>query len=223
MFAVHSGLRAGTRLPLSLLEQDRIRGAELMVWIIMGMMAAIVSALPEFSLRIPGHAILRSVLPMSLGLAAAPRHMGGAVMGCAGLMTGLGLKGAGIAELGAGALTSLALTGPLLDLVLWRARRGWQLYLGVISAGLLANLAALAVKATEKLALQAAAGGRGTGGGLGLGNGSGGGKRAFGVWLADAAWTYPVCGILAGLISALVWFRWQSRWQESAPDSGTSP
>jgi len=208
---------------LSLSERDQIRAAEFATWIIMGMLAAIVSALPDLSLRVPGHAILRSVLPMSLGLAAAPRHMGGSVMGCAGLLTGFSLRAAGVADLGAGALTSLAITGPLLDLVLWKAQRGWQLYLGIISAGLVANLAALAVKATEKLVLQAATGGRGTGGGMGMGTGSGGGKRAFGLWLADAVWTYPVCGVAAGLISAIVWFRWHSRTQKTHPEGGAQP
>jgi hypothetical protein len=30
-------------------------------------------------------------------------------------------------------------------------------------------------------------------------------------WLALALWTYPLCGVLVGLLSALVWFHFRSR------------
>jgi H+/Cl- antiporter ClcA len=42
-------------------------------------------------------------------------------------------------------------------------------------------------------------------------------------WLAQAPWTYLVCGILAGLISALVWFHFRGRRQpkEQAPEPAT--
>ena len=165
--------------------------SEWALWIVFGIVAALVSALPDWNLRIPGHAILRSVFPMTLGLALARRHWAGAVMGGVGLTTSLGLHAAGYADLGLGALTSLALTGPLLDVALRRATTGWRLYLGVVIAGLGSNLAAFGVKAAEKLTSP-----RG---------------RSFSSWLAEAAWTYPVCGIVAGLISAAVFFRWRER------------
>ena len=37
-------------------------------------------------------------------------------------------------------------------------------------------------------------------------------------WLTQAAWTYPLCGVLAGLLSAVIWFRWRARDTERAGD-----
>lgn len=74
---------------------------------------------------------------MALGLSLAPRRMGGMVMGSAALCSVLVTKAGGLGTIGVGALTSLALTGPLLDAALWRARSGWRLYLAFAIAGLL--------------------------------------------------------------------------------------
>ena len=100
----------------------------------------------------------------------------------------------GYAALGVGALTSLGLIGPLLDVALWRARQGWRLYVGFALAGLGANLAALAVRAGPKL--------------VGLDHAAG---RPLAAWWTQAAVSYAVCGLVAGLISALVWFRFAPR------------
>lgn len=199
---VHPGLRAGSRLPALSREESSVRLSEWTVWLTMGVAAACASALPDWNLRIPGHAILRSVLPMALGLSLAPRRGAGGVMGVIACVTALGLRFSGKAEVGFGALTSLSLTGPLLDIALWKARAGWRLYTGIIFAGLSSNLIAMGIKVTEKLVM----------------SGGGGGKRSFGVWLAQAAWTYPLCGALAGLFSAVIWFRWRVRDTERASD-----
>lgn len=199
---VHPGLRAGSRLPALSREESSVRMSEWAVWLAMGMAAACASALPDWNLRVPGHAILRSVFPMALGLSLAPRRGAGGVMGVIACATGLGLRFSGKAEVGFGALTSLSLTGPLMDVALWKARAGWRLYAGIIVAGLSSNLIAMGIKVTEKLLM----------------SGGGGGKRSFGAWLAQAAWTYPLCGVLAGLLSAVIWFRWRARDTERAGD-----
>jgi hypothetical protein len=77
----------------------------------------------------------------------------------------------------------------MLDAALWRAKKGWRLYLGFALAGLTANLAALIVKAGTKLvgAEPVTA-------------------RPFALWWSQALLTYTLCGAAAGLIGALVWF-----------------
>jgi hypothetical protein len=87
-------------------------------------------------------------------------------------------------------MTSLALTGPFLDLAVWRARQGWQLYLGFALAGLGSNLVALAVRGGTKL--------------VGFDHAL---ARPFAMWWFPAVGTYAACGAIAGLISGLVWFR----------------
>jgi len=195
---IHPGLWSGSRYPISLPDGNSIRTTEYAVWITMGVAAACASALPEAKLGLPGHAILRSVFPLAMGLALAPRHGAGSVMSGVGLLTAVLLGSLKVVDTrsGMGALTSLALTGPLLDLSLKHAKPGWNLYIRIMSAGLATNLIALGAKAGEKLLVP----GRG-------------GKRSFGAWLAQAAWTYPVFGLIAGAISAFVWFRWRARQQ----------
>lgn len=199
---VHPGLRSGSRWSVLSREESSVRLSEWAVWFAMGMAAAFASVLPDLDLKIPGHAILRSVFPMALGLSLAPRRGAGGVMGAIACATALGLRFSGKVEVGFGALTSLSLTGPLMDVALWKARAGWRLYAGIIVAGLSSNLIAMGIKVTEKLLM----------------SGGGGGKRSFGAWLAQAAWTYPLCGVLAGLLSAVIWFRWRARATEGAGD-----
>ena len=196
VLGVHPGLQSSGRLPALTRESDAVRPAEWSAWLLMGIVAACASVLPDWNLRIPGHAILRSVFPMALGLSLAPRCGAGGVMGVIACVTALSLRFSERAEVGYGAMTSLSLTGPLLDVALWKARAGWRLYAGIVAAGLCSNLIAMGIKVAEKL-LQS--------------GGGGGGKRSFGAWLAQAAWTYPLCGVLAGLLSAAVWFRWRAR------------
>jgi hypothetical protein len=126
---------------------------------------------------------------MALGLALVPRRGAGTVMGGSALATALLLGAARGGGAGAGALTSLSLTGPLLDLALWGAERGWRLYLGIVLAGLGSNLVALLVRGGLKALVP------------------GSGRRPAEEWWASAPLTYPICGILAGLLSAFVWFR----------------
>jgi hypothetical protein len=195
VFGIHEGLADSTRIS-SISRRITNRAAlQMGVLVLLGAGAALASGLMDFHLRIPGHAILRSVFPMALGLALVPIRKGGTVMGLSALGTALIMRACSVGSFGAGSLTSLALTGPLLDLALIGARRGWRLYLGFIVAGIASNLVALCFRG----GLKALAGGVG-------------GGRLMSEWWQQASFTYPVCGLLAGLISATIWFRlWERR------------
>jgi hypothetical protein len=190
LLPVHPGLSDGSRLGIPATQHQRHQTAELMLLVGAGVCAALATAFLDTSLRIPGHAIVRAVFPMSLGLALAPRRMGGMLMGTSALGTVLVIKTGGFGAVGMGAMTSLAMTGPMLDLALWRARRGWTLYAGFALAGIGANLAAFTVRALPKL--------------VGFDHALG---RPVAMWWPQAIATYTVFGLLAGLISALVWFK----------------
>lgn len=103
-----------------------------------------------------------------------------------------------LGDRGMGATTSLILTGPFLDLALRQAQSGFRVYASFIAAGLFSNVAAMLVQTVAKL----------------WHLDSGGGKPVW-AWLQLAGITYPVFGIVAGLISAAVWFRYSSPDRES--------
>ncbi|MFH1268428.1 MAG: hypothetical protein ABIK89_22125, partial [Planctomycetota bacterium] len=102
-----------------------------------------------------------------------------------------------------GALTSLTLTGPLLDLSLRHARAGWRLYAGFAMAGLAANLVAFVMRGGAKL--------------LGLEHL---GARPFSEWMLHASFSYLVCGLLAGLVSGVIWFQATQPRRRSEEPSG---
>lgn len=191
---VHQGLAGNSRLPVLTQHGQQLQVAEI-AWLLgAGIVAALATAFLDFGLRIPGHAIVRAVLPMGVGLAVAPRRMAGSVMGSGAVASALVIQLTRSGAIGAGAMTSLALTGPLLDFALWRVKQGWGLYFGFALSGLLSNLAALGVRATAKLSgLESL------------------GKRPFAEWFPQAIVTYAICGLLAGLLSAWICFRFGSR------------
>jgi hypothetical protein len=198
-FPLHNELKAGSRFPGWGFAGDRLRLVDLTILLGMGVCATLCVTLLDFGLRLPGHAILRAVFPMALGLALAPRRMAGLVMGSAAVATLIGLRmGAGIAP-GLGAMTGLCLIGPLLDAALWRVRRGWQLYVGFACAGFTANLAAFLMRGAGKLS------------GVDLGA-----TRPWTQWISIAPVSYALCGLLAGLFSAFVWFRFRSTDRDDA-------
>jgi hypothetical protein len=194
LLALHPGLAANSRLPALARDEQRVRVVEIAILLGAGVCAALATAFLELRLRIPGHAILRAIFPMALGLALAPRRGGGTLMGTSALASALVIQGGHFASIGLGALTSLALTGPLLDAALRRARYGWQLLLGFAAAGVASNLLALAVRTGAKA--------------MGWERGM---ARPMGTWWNQAIITYAVCGLLAGLISGLIWFHVTSR------------
>lgn len=198
---IHAGLADSSRLPVLSRDAEGLRAAEILLLLGVGVVAAAGSAFLDLGLRIPGHAILRAVFPMAFGLALVPRQFAGTVMGIGALASAGAIKAGGSAPLGLGAMTSLTLTGPLLDLALWRVQRGWPLYLGFALAGLGSNLAAMGVRGGARLM-----GWDPTGG------------RPLALWWPQAIVTYALCGIVAGLISAVVWFRFS---ESRRPTAGT--
>ena len=217
---MNEGLSARSRLRAGAFPAAQIRFWELAWLIVMGASAATASTFWDWSLGIPGHAILRVVFPMSLGLALVPRRGGGLVMGASALAS-LGvilLAGRGLP--GLGATTSLALTGPMLDTALWRARQGWILYGGFAVAGLVSNLTALAIRGGARLGGIGPARGLGGGGGRGLGGGGGLGAGGGDSWWLYAPLSYAVCGLLAGLICAAIWFANRPRSKQGTSEVG---
>lgn len=186
---------AGAGLAVADPQAGELRAAELLLLFAAGGLAAVGTLLLDTGLRVPGHAILRTVLPLALGLALVPRWGSGLVMSGSAALVAFGLQISGAGEAGFGATTSMLLTGPLLDLAARWSSRGWQLYLAFAAAGLTSNGAAFVVRWLSKV-------GSGGGGGGGLGGG-----RALGEWWSPAIVGYAVCGLLAGLLSAAICFR----------------
>jgi len=195
VLAVHEGLGDSRRLHSIGHVGQSISAAELGVLFLLGASAALISAAGRLNLGIPGHNVIRVIFPMALGLAAVPRRGAASVMGASGMAAALVLTLGGARGIGVGALTSLVLTGLLLDLVLLGARQGRSIYVRFALAGLAANMAALLMRGGVKMLT---------------------GEPVL-VWLPKAAVTYPVCGIVAGLISAGVWFRFGA---DSPPQFG---
>lgn len=189
----HPQLSTSSRVAALSRYVDRGRLAELAILAVAGGSAALAVACLDFHLRVPGHSILRAMLPMALGLSLAPRRFGGLVMGLSAYSTTLLLRFGGGPTPGIGAFTSLCLLGPLLDLVLWGAQAGWRLYFRFALAGVLANLAAFAVRGGGKWA------------GFDAWH-----ARSLADWATVAPWTYSLCGLVAGLVCAAVWFRLRS-------------
>jgi hypothetical protein len=185
----HDGLQAATRLPGFRKGEQALPALEVIALLFIGGLATCLMVFWDWGLRIPGHAILRSVFPMVLGLALVPRRGAGTVMGAGALTTLTWMQFGGLASPGWGSMTSLLLIGPMLDFALWSAQPGRRMLLRFALAGFAANFAAFLVRGTTKY--------------FSL---PGGGTRPFASWLSPAILTYAVCGLLAGLISALVWF-----------------
>ena len=115
VLGVHEGLAGAARISSISRRIADNAAMQLGALALLGAAAALAGGV-RLDLRIPGHAILRAVFPMALGLALAPSCRGGTVMGTSALATALAMKGCGLGSWGAGALTSLTLTGPFLDL-----------------------------------------------------------------------------------------------------------
>ena len=112
--------------------------AEPVALLLAGAAAGCLSCLVRLHLGIPGHAILRAMVPIALGLALVPRRGAGSLMGAGALTAALAAGGGGI-----GATTSLLLLGPAIDVALSRGR---HVYLALVLAGVASNLVAFAVR-----------------------------------------------------------------------------
>lgn len=193
-FVIHDGLLGAVRFPRLARRQQRISIAEVVLLLTCGAAAAMAVGFAKLGLRIPGHAIVLAALPMAFGLALAPRHFAGSVMSAGAMGAALVLGGAGGASYGSGAFVSLTLLGPMMDVALRGARSGWLVYVALVLSGVGANLLALGSRAAAKL--------------LGLDIA---GARPFDSWWLQAAGTYTLSGVVAGLLGALCWFHFRDR------------
>jgi len=191
---VHNALSDRTRLRSFLGGGDQVQVWEVACLVGMGALAAAAATFVDFSLKLPGHAILRAVFPMTMGLALAPRRGAGIVMSASAAVTTVIFSAAHLGAPGTGSLTSLLLVGPLLDAALWRIRSGWMLYAGFASAGMGANLIAFAVRGATQ-------------------------RAGRGGWWWYAPITYVACGLAAGLICGVIWFAARPR-QHRQQDAG---
>lgn len=133
-----------------------------------------------------------------------PRRKAGTIMGGSALLTTFLLHlvvGPGLG-LSFGAMTSLLATGPLLDWSLRNAPSGWRLYAAFATAGLCANLLACLVRGGANwTGLEAF------------------GKQPFALWFSRAILIYPVCGIIAGLLCAALWFSMRQERADTSPET----
>jgi hypothetical protein len=199
-FSINEGLAAAGRLPSLARIRERISAYEIVLLILCGAAAATASGFIRLGLRMPGHSIVLSMIPMALGLALAPRRLSGFIMSASAFGTGAAFNLTGMAHIGSGAFISLCFIGPVMDLAVSKFRNGWKLYFGLVLAGICTNLLALSSRGASKLL------------GLDLA-----GTRPFGSWWTQAILTYSLSGALAGLIGALCFFH--LRKQRSKPDA----
>lgn len=168
------------------------RARELLFLISMGVLAAVLSTFLKTHLRIPGHSILKVVLPISFGFAAVPRRHSGSIMGfsalCCGLLFRWAIPGGGG---GVGALTSLVLFGPVLDLSLRFVKRPISAWFLLAGAGLLTNAGAFLVRGGFKF--------------LGRDDAA---NKLLSDWVSFAMLSYAVCGMIAGLACGMMFFRY---------------
>jgi len=200
--SIHDGLAAAARLPSLSRERHRISVAELMLLLACGAAAAAAVGYVKLSLRIPGHSIVLSALPMVLGLSLAPRRFAGSVMSAGAVAAMWLLSTAGGANFGSGSSVSLLLFGPMMDVAVRQARGGSRLYLALILSGVSTNLLALGSRAAAKI----------------LGLDLAATTRPFDSWWLQASVTYTLSGMIAGLLGSVCWFRRRDRTaRESRP------
>ena len=192
-FVVNDGLAGAARLPSLARIGQRVTALEVLLLFTCGAAAAFALAYVKLSLGIPGNSIVFSALPMALGLSLAPRRLAGCMMSASALGTAWVLTAAGGPGLGSGAAMSLTLIGPMMDLAVRHARAGWRVYAALVLSGVATNLLALGSRAATKL--------------LGLDPGA----RAFDSWWLQALVTYPLSGVVAGLLGAMCWFHFSER------------
>jgi hypothetical protein len=189
-FAPQLGLRDSSRVPV-ISRSARISVTELACLLAFGTLAALTVGLLHLSFQVPGHAILRGVLPMSMGLAFVPRRWAGIIMSIGAGVTATAMSAAQLGTFPATAMLSVLALGPVLDLALLGGSKGWRLYARFVAAGAAANLLALALKLVGvQLSIEMAGGGQFL-------------RFSRPVLLAS----YVMCGALAGLIGAAACFR----------------
>jgi len=186
---------ATTRLTILAARSGRAVWTDVLLLLAFGVGAAALTLFVDLGIRVPGHAILRAVVPIALGIAVVPRRHAGTVAGV-GAFGGAVAMGGWPSPVGVGALTSLTLTGPILDLALRRARTGPAVYVGLVLGGLASNGVAFLFRLVPKLLGEV-------------------GHRPLAEWWPRAVVSYSLCGAAAGLVSAALWFKLRARATES--------
>ena len=187
MFPPHGALADASRL--SRIPRSWGAAADALLLLGAGTAAAALAVFVDLGLRIPGHAILPTVVPVALGMALVPRRGAGSAAGAAAFAAA-GLMGGFPRTVGWGSFASLVLTGPILDLALRRPRSGAGLYLGLALAGLAANMLSFGVRLGAKVAFHD-------------------GGRPLAQWWPVASVSHAACGAAAGLLAAALFFRWR--------------
>jgi hypothetical protein len=189
-FAPQASLRDSSRVP-AISRTAGTSAAELACLLVCGAMAALAVGLLHLSLRVPGHAILRGAIPMAMGLALVPRRFAGIVMAIGAGIMSTAMSAGQIGIFPPTAMLSVLAFGPILDVALLGESKGWGLYLRFAIAAAIANLLAFALyMASVRLGIEMGGGGR---------------FMSFG-WSIMLT-SFILCGALAGLVSAVVWFR----------------
>jgi hypothetical protein len=191
-FAPQLSLQESSRVP-ALSREAGISVAEFACLLTCGALAAMAIGLLHLSLRVPGHAILRGVLPMTLGLALVPRRWAGTVMAIGAGITAVAMSAVHIGRFPAPAMLSVLALGPVLDVALLGQPTGWRLYARFVIAGAVANLLAYAFKVAGVQ--------------LGIEMFSGGGREFMRLALHTVIASYILCGAVAGFLGAAACFR----------------
>src|SRR5947208_2173071 len=113
-FATQPSLRQSSRLP-ALSRTSAISIPEIVCLLACGALAAAAIGFVHLSLRVPGHAILRAALPMSMGLALVPRRFAGIIMAFGAGITATAMSAAQLGTFPPTAMLSVLALGPAID------------------------------------------------------------------------------------------------------------
>lgn len=191
--ALRPTLSSTTRWP-GLSRDDAAAAAEWALLLGLGAVATCCGAFLELGLRIPGHAILYSVLPTAAGLALVPRRGAALVVSAGALVTAGVLRLAHVGELPIAAIVGLASLGPALELAAAKSRPGPTFYAAFAVAGAAANLVVYGVRWLTFFAA---------------------GEVVSAKPFAQLGWrgaaSFVACGLVAGLLGAALGFRSRPR------------
>jgi hypothetical protein len=177
-----------------------VTSIELLILTIAGVSAAAFVAFLPTPIQVPGHAILKAMLPIVCGVALVPHVGAGTISGSAAAITAAIFLLTGMGHLQPAATTSLLLIGPAVDLALRTMQGGGaRLYARLALAGLVANLCAFAVRwGTAFLQANTLH------------------PLNFKQMASGAFFSFAACGLIAGLASGVIFFIRPSRF-ESEP------
>ncbi len=187
------GLAGASRFRTFSAQAETNGQLELLTLVAAGLLAVLTVAFVPLQMRMPGSAILKATFPIVLGVALVPRRYAGTTSGIAAAIGASALLLMGVGRLQPAAVVALLAIGPAIDLAVGRGlsqNRSRSIYLRFACAGLLANLAAFAVRWGTTW--------------LGIGTLR---PRMMDELGFVALGSFALCGILAGLTSAAICFR----------------